>query len=88
MTAVSARRSVPRSVVRDAHGRVEPLPRHVPALREAGCSLPGKGTAGPCCHRLRSPPVLAMVEATDLRDLHDLSRLRPLHDASDWSVFG
>jgi len=29
-----------------------------------------------------------MVQATDLRDLYDLSRLRPLHDASGRSVLG
>ena len=29
-----------------------------------------------------------MVQATDLRDLHDLSSLRPLHDASCRSVLG
>ena len=44
-TAVSARRSVPWSLVRDVIGLVEHLRRQVPALREAGCSSRGKGTA-------------------------------------------
>ena len=87
-TAVSARRSVPWSLVREVIGLVEPLRRQATALREAGRSFRSKGTAGPTCHRLRSAPFVAMVEATDLRDLHDLARLRPLHDASGRSVLG
>ncbi len=66
---------MPQYLVRDVIGLVEPLRRQVPALREAVCSLPDKGTAGPTCHRLRSAPSVAMVQATDLRDLYDLSRL-------------
>ena len=40
-TAVSARRSVPRSLVGDAIGLVEPLRWQVPVLGEAGCSSRG-----------------------------------------------
>jgi len=87
-TAVSVRPSVPRSPVRDVIGLFEPLRRLVPALREAGCSFPGERTAGPTCHHLRSAPFVAMVQATDLRDLYDLSTLRPLHDASCGRVLG
>ena len=47
-----------------------------------------QGTAAPTSHRLRSTPFVAMVQATDLWDLHDLSRLRPLHGARGRSVLG
>ena len=69
-------------------GLVKPLSGQTPALREERCSLLGKETAGPCCNRLRSAPFVAMVQTTHLRDLHDLSRLRPLHDPSGRSVLG
>src|SRR2546426_7906943 len=38
--------------------------------------------AGPGCNWLCSARFVAMVQATNPRDLHDLSRLRPPHDAS------
>ena len=87
-TVVSACRCVPGSLVRDVLGLLKPLSGQTPALREERCSLPGKETAGPCCNRLRSAPFVAMVQATHLRDLHDVSSLRPLHDPSGRSVLG
>ena len=85
-TAVSDRRSASGSLDRDVIGLVEPLRRLVPAWREAGCSSRDQGMAGPCCNQLRSAPFVAIVQATDLRDLHDLSSLRSLHDAICRSV--
>ena len=75
------------SRVRDVIGLVEPLRRQAPALRKAGCSSRGRGMTGPCCPQLRSAPFIAMVQATNLWDLHDLSRLRPLHGAGCRGVF-
>ena len=85
-TAVSARCSASGSLGRDVIGLVEPLRRLVPAWREAGCSSRDQGMAGPSCNQLRSAPFVAMEQATNLRDLHDLSSLRLVHDASCRSV--
>jgi len=76
-----ALRAVPGSRCRD-------VIRMLKRWRRQGCRSRGKGTAGRGGNRLGSTPFVAMVQAAKLRDLHDLSSLRPLHDASSRGVLG